>query len=120
MWKEQQDLSERLVKFGACIIKFIPIMKKTAEGRHIALQLTRSGTSAGANYEEACGAQSKADFIHKMQLVLKELRESKYWLRLIRASGLVPENNTDLQALIIESGELGNIIGKSIVTVKGK
>ena len=54
--------------------KLVVRLNKTAVGRHIGGQLTRSGTSAGANYEEACGAESRADFIHKLQIVLKELR----------------------------------------------
>jgi len=95
-------------------------LKKTAVGRHIVGQLTRSGTSAGANYEEACGAESRADFIHKLQLVLKELRESSYWLRLMRKTTLVPKTDKNLEALIQESEELASIIAKSIVTAKKK
>ena len=68
------DISERLLNFAADILKLVTRLNKTAVGRHIGGQLTRSGTSAGANYEEACGAESRADFIHKMQLVLKELK----------------------------------------------
>jgi len=70
--------------FAVEIIKLAVRLNKTSVGRHIGGQLTRSGTSPGANYEEACGAESRADFIHKLQIVLKELRESSYWLRLIR------------------------------------
>jgi four helix bundle protein len=58
-------------------------------GRHIGGQLTGSGTSAGANYEEACGAERRADFIHRLQVVLKELRESFYWLCLIKKTTLI-------------------------------
>lgn len=93
-------------------------LEKTAVEKHISNQLMRSATSAGANYEEACGAESKADFIHKMQLVLKELRESLYWLRLIRISDLVTHEYLD--SLLNESEELVKIIAKSIVTAKGK
>jgi len=86
--------------------------------RHIGNQLLRSGTSAGANYEEACGAESKADFVHKMQMTLKELRESLYWLKLIERAGLVPAKS--IEGLLCEAVELVNIIGKSVVTAKQK
>lgn len=76
----------------------------------------RSATSSGANYEEACGAESKADFIHKMQLVLKELRESLYWLKLIERSKLIPSD--DLHPLLGEADELSKIVAKSVITAK--
>ncbi len=90
MKNKRNDLSKRLLNFAAEIIKLALRLNKTAVGRHIGGQLTRSGTSAGANYEEACGAESRADFILKLQIVLKELRESSYWLRLIKKIELIP------------------------------
>ena len=72
MQSERNSLSERLLVFAADIIKLIVQLNKTVVGRHIGQQLTRPGTSAGANYEEAYGAESRADFIHKLQIVLKE------------------------------------------------
>ncbi len=71
---KSEELGERFIDFAANIIRFDIGLEKTAIGRHIGLQLARSATSAGANYEEACSAESRADFIHKMQIVLKELR----------------------------------------------
>jgi four helix bundle protein len=68
-------------------------LNKTAVERHIALQFLRAATSAGANYEEACAGESRADFIHKLQIVLKELRESLYWLRLVEKSFLAGSMN---------------------------
>ncbi|HDH06696.1 MAG TPA: four helix bundle protein [Nitrospirae bacterium] len=118
MKNERNDLSERLLDFAVQIIKLVVQLNKTVVGRHISKQLIRSSTSAGANYEEACGAESRADFIHKLQIVLKELRETLYWLRLIKKSNLV--SITNLEALIQEAGELTNIIAKSIVTTKKK
>ncbi|MBT9149768.1 MAG: four helix bundle protein [Dehalococcoidia bacterium] len=114
----QNELSERLLDFAADIIKLIVRLKKTAEGRHIGGQLMRSAASAGANYEEACGAESRADFIHKLQIVLKELRESFYWLCLIKKVNLI--SDTDVEPILQEAKELANIIGKSIVTAKKK
>ena len=81
-------------------------------------QLFRSGTSAGANYEEACGAESRADFIHKLQIALKELRESHYWLRLLLKSDAIQNFNID--SLIEETKQLINIIAKSLITAKKK
>ncbi|MDI6811170.1 MAG: four helix bundle protein [archaeon] len=81
-------------------------------------QLMRSATSSGANYEEACGAESKADFVHKMQLVLKELRESLYWLKLIERSKLIPDE--DLQPLLAEAEELVKIVAKTLFLFRKK
>ena len=114
------DISERLLNFAADILKLVTRLNKTAVGRHIGGQLTRSGTSAGANYEEACGAESRADFIHKLQIVLKELRETSYWLRLIKKAVLISSTDKNLTALLHEAKELTNIIAKSIVTAKRK
>lgn len=68
MQNKRNDLSARLLNFTAEIIKLVVWLNKTAVGRHISGQLTRSATSAGANYEEACSAESRADFIHKLQI----------------------------------------------------
>ncbi len=76
----------------------------------------RAATSAGANYEEACGAESRADFIHKIQIVFKELKESRYWLRLAKKSALV--SGTQLEVLLKEVEELTSIIAKSVITAK--
>ncbi len=118
MKSERSDLSERLLNFAANVIKLAAALNRTAPGRHIANQLMRSSTSSGANYEEACGAESKADFIHKMQLVLKELKESLYWLKLTRKSALIADERVD--PLLKESQELVNIIAKSIVTARSR
>lgn len=114
----QNDLSERFLEFGANIIKLSKDLYKTPEGRHIAGQLLRSGTSSGANYEEACGAESRRDFIHKLQITLKELKETCYWLRLIRKATLLPEKSLLLSSLLEENKELINIIAKSVITAK--
>ncbi len=102
----QNELSGRFLEFGANIIKLTTNLYKTPEGRHIGGQLLRSGTSSGANYEEACGAESRRDFIHKLQITLKELKESFYWLRLIRKAVLISEKNPLLSSLLEENKEL--------------
>jgi four helix bundle protein len=116
MKNRRQDLSERILNFGVAIIKSISKMTKSPIEKHMGFQLIRSTTSAGANYEEACGAESKSDFIHKMQIVLKELRESLYWLKLIERSAFLPHEN--VEPLIDEANELVRIIAKSIVTAR--
>ncbi|MBO8131555.1 MAG: four helix bundle protein [Candidatus Marinimicrobia bacterium] len=115
--KNRSDLSERLLEFAASSIKLTVRLKRTAVGRYIANQLMRAASSSGANYEEACGAESRADFIDKMQLVLKELRESLYWLKLVERSDLISGN--ELQPLLAESNELIKIVAKSVITAKG-
>lgn len=114
--KLTNDLSERFLNFAADIMKLITLLSKTYAGRHVSGQLFRSATSAGANYEEACGAESRADFVHKLQVVLKELKETRFWLRLIKKSALIKTSNID--DLIKEVEELLRIIAKSVVTAK--
>ncbi|MDO8886827.1 four helix bundle protein [Candidatus Oleimmundimicrobium sp.] len=116
MEEKANELSERLLDYGVEIVKLTMKLRKTSAGRQIANQLLRCGTSVGANYEEACGAQSRADFIHKLQIVLKEIRESLYWLRLIKKSAILKEQN--LIQIVEETKQLSNIIAKSIITAK--
>ena len=81
--KQQNGISERLLDFGVITVKLVDKLYQTKIGSILGNQLLRSGTSIGANYEEARGAQSKADFIHKLHIVLKESRETIYWIKLI-------------------------------------
>ena len=114
----RQELEDRLLRFAAACLKLVGRLGRTAEGRYISGQLMRSGASAGANYHEACAAESRADFCHKLQITLKELRESEYWLRLLRQAALVPEPAT--AALQDESGQLVRIIARSVITAKSR
>jgi four helix bundle protein len=118
MEEKANKLAERLLDYGVGIFKLTMKLDASLPGKHIGGQLFRSGTSAGANYEEACGAESKADFIHKLQIVLKELRESHYWLRLLLKSDTV--QNFNINSLIEETKQLINIIAKSVITAKKK
>ncbi|MEK6742027.1 MAG: four helix bundle protein [Nitrospirota bacterium] len=104
------------MSYAVDVVKISTLLRKTATGREIAGQLLRSGTSSGANYEEARGAQSRADFLHKLQIVLKELRESLFWLRLIDKAQIIKEQG--VASAIDETRQLGNIIAKSVVTAK--
>ncbi|MFH0867108.1 MAG: four helix bundle protein [Bacteroidota bacterium] len=114
----REILSERFLEFAVNIYKLEKQLCKTFSGRHVYGQLFRAGTSAGANYEEATGAESKSDFIHKMQVVLKELRESFYWLRFIKKAELIQADNPILIFLLKENDELLRIIGKSVASAK--
>src|SRR5438132_13880356 len=111
-----EELSERLLCFAARAGKLVDALPDTRLGRHIAGQLVRCGTSPTPNYEEACAAESRADFVHKLSIVLKELRESRSWVRLIIAAELLPESC--LSELLDECSQLCDIIGQSIVTAK--
>jgi four helix bundle protein len=85
-------------------------------GRQVAAQLIRSGTSAAPNYEEGCAAESRADFIHKLSICLKEVRESRFWIRLIVESPLLPTKKmADLQD---ECTQLCKILAQCLLTAK--
>ena len=114
----QRELGERLLDYGVRVIKVVEAMPGTLTGRRIGDQLLRSGVAVGANYEESRAAESTADFVHKLQLSLKELRESNYWLRLLSKAGTLPPNQ--LEELINESHQLRAILSKAVATAKGK
>jgi four helix bundle protein len=110
------DLSERLLEFAVRIGKVVDALPETRLGQHIAGQLVRSGTSPAPNYEEACAAESRRDFIHKVRIALKELRESRCWIRMITKSELLPKER--MSQLLTEADELCRILGKSLVTAR--
>ena len=112
------DIAERLLELAVRVIKMADSLPKSPSGTHISGQVIRSATSAGANYEEARGAESNKDFIHKLGICLKELRETRYWLKVICRTKLVPANR--MNDIVREADELCRIIGKSIVTAKKK
>jgi len=111
------ELSERLLDFAARSGKVVDALPNTRMGRHIAGQLVACSTSPAPNYEEACAAESRADFVHKLKIILKELRESRCWLRMIVKTELLP--STRLNPLLDEAAQLAKIIGQSVVTAKG-
>ena len=76
--KNNKDLSDRLLDFAVSVIKVADMLPNTVAGRHVGGQLIRAGTSSESNYEEACGAESRSDFVHKMSVVLKELKEARF------------------------------------------
>lgn len=116
MERRGEDHEDRLLEFAARVGKVVDALPDTRLARHIAGQLIRSGTSPAPNYAEACAAESKRDFIHKLGIALKELRESLTWIRLILKSELLPASR--MSPLLDEAQQLCNIVGKSIVTAK--
>ena len=116
MDRRGEDLEERLLDFAARVGRVVDALPNTRLGRHVAGQLIRCGTSPAPNYAEACAAESKRDFIHKLGVALKELRESRSWIQLILKSELLPEPR--MATLLDETEQLCSIVGKSIVTAK--
>jgi len=110
------ELTDRLLGFAARVGKVVDALPDTRLGRHVAGQLVRSGTSPAPNYDEGCAAESPADFAHKLNVALKEMRESRVWIRLIIKAKLLKE--TTLADLLDEANQLCNILGKSVVTAK--
>jgi len=117
MSEKANKISEDLFELSVAILKITSGLNYTPENKVIKDQLIRSGTSAGANYEEARGAESRADFIHKLHITYKELRETNYWLRLLyRISS--PSDDSCLVNAINESEKLIRIFAKSIITTR--
>jgi four helix bundle protein len=109
-------LEERLVDFAVGVIPIANRLSESFSGRHIAGQIIRSGTSAAPNYAEARSAESRADFIHKLRIAVKELNETAIWLRVITKGSLLP--GVPLSGVIQECDELRRIIGASLRTAR--
>lgn len=116
--EQPQPITERSFEFAVRIVKLCMYLdEKRGTARVLGPQILRAGTSVGANIEEAQGAQSKADFVSKMNIALKEARETHFRLRIISAASVLPK--TRLLPLIQEADELQRIIGAIIVSSKG-
>ncbi len=113
--KGKNLIQEKSFEFAVSIIKYYKQLKTQNEFA-IANQLLRSGTSIGANVEEALGGSSKKDFINKMTISLKEARESKYWLRLIIESDI----DKNITHLLADANSLVNILSKIVKTSKNE
>ncbi|RJQ79495.1 MAG: four helix bundle protein [Desulfobacteraceae bacterium] len=113
------DLEDRLIDFAVRILDTAQVLPKTKAGNHIAGQIIRCGTAPASNYGEAQSAESRSDFIHKMKISLKELRETRVWLLMIGRAKLI-KLESKLEPLIDESNQLIAIFVKSIKTARGK
>ena len=112
------DIAERMLNYSVGVLKMASKLPRNEIWRQITLQATRSAASVGANYEEARGAESRADFVHKVGVSRKELRESLYWMKMIKKAGMSKGNEID--ALCKEAGELIAILVKSMKTASKK
>ena len=113
------DLENRLIEFAASIILFTNSVNKSYAGIHLSNQITRSGTSPALNYGEAQASESRKDFIHKMNICLKELRETKSCLQIISKTHR-SNNKEQLEKNLNEASELIAIFTKSVSTAKRK
>ena len=106
----------RLLEFSARIIRLVDALPNTRAGNHVAGQLLRSGTSPYGNHGEVEAAESRKDFVHKLKVCLKELKETRRWLRLIERSRMLPEKS--LAPILAETEELIRIFFTSIRTAE--
>ena len=114
--KASYDLEERLLEYAVRIIRLVDALPATKAGRHVADQLLRCGTSPLANHGEVQGAESRKDFIHKLGICLKEIREAQRWLRLIFEVPLVAP--AKIQPLLAETDALIRIFVASLRTAE--
>ena len=118
MTKEREfDLQDRLVDYAVRIIGLSEALPETKAGKHVSSQILRSGTSPAPNYGEAQSAESKADFVHKLKISLKELRETEIWLKIITNAQMV-KSEVRLAPLLQETDELIAILFSSVETAK--
>ena len=116
--RRADELEGRLVDFSVAIIKLSEKLPRTAAGKHVADQILRSGTSPAPNYGELRGAESDADFSHKLGVIRKELNETRIWLRIIEKSAMADKNA--IAELFEENDELCRIINSSYRTSRQK
>lgn len=111
-----KEIAAKFLEFATLVIQYCRDHNKDQIDKHISIQLIRAATSCGANYEEARGAESRPDFLHKMQVVLKEARESLYWIKLIREFDKSEDGRID--DLFSKAEELVKIMSKSVASAK--
>ena len=116
--EKANEIEERLIDFAVRVIKVADALPKSPAGKHIASQLLRAGTSPAPNYAEARGAESNADFVHKLRISLKELNESCVWLRMVCRAELMKSERLD--DLIDENQQLCRVLNASVTTATRK
>ena len=112
------ELEERLIDFAVRLIRLSASLPRSVAGKHVGSQIMRSGTSPAPNYGEARGAESHADFVHKLRIVLKELNETSIWLRTIERSQMLQADS--IAQLIQENKELCRIFTSSLKTARSR
>ncbi len=112
----QNEFIEKCIAFSVKINKLRKYLREKQHEYNNSDQIQRSGTSIGANYSEACDAESKADFIHKLHIALKEANETIYWLKVLYGSELISQSQYD--DLLNDVNELYSLITASIKTAK--
>ncbi|MBS0011700.1 MAG: four helix bundle protein [Bacteroidales bacterium] len=116
---DKYSLEDRLVEYAVLSLEIAKLLPDTFEGKHLGAQLIRSGTSPALNYGEAQGAESKRDFLHKIRVILKELRESLICMKIIKKRNLIKDISI-LEKGFAESNELISIFVKTAQTVQNK
>ena len=109
------NLENRLIDFAVRIIRLTEALPNTKAGTHVAGQILRSGTSPASNYGEAQSAESAADFVHKLKIALKELRETLIWLNIVAQADMI-KSAALLEPLRQENDELIAILFASVKT----
>lgn len=117
MSKPRYDLEDRFVDFAVRICTLTDRFPPTAIAKHVGTQITRSGTSPLANYGEAQAAESRQDFVHKLRICLKELRETQAWLKFVERMNFCPE---EVLPVRLECNELVSILVASVRTARAK
>jgi four helix bundle protein len=116
--RKGDDIAERLLDVVEGVRQLLPALQADSASKHVAKQLWRSTTGGGANYEEARGAESCADFVHKIRVATKELREAHYWLRVLQRSDWLSVGAAD--GLVDEIDQLVAILVASARTAKSR
>ena len=112
METKPEPIEERTYRFALRVLKLVSSMPPTVAATVLGRQVLRSATSIGANVEEAKGASSRRDFTNKMNIALKEARETYYWLRLVRDAGILSEER--LAPIVQESLEIKKILSATV------
>lgn len=116
--RKGDDIAERLLNAVEGVRQLLPALEVDAARKHVAKQMWRAVTGGGANYEEARGAESSADFVHKVRVATKELREALYWLRVVQRSDWLTPGAAD--RLVDEVDQLVAILVVSARTAKSR
>jgi len=112
----REEFTDKCVKFAVKINKLRKYLREKQHEYNNSDQIQRSGTSIGANYSEACDAESKADFVHKMSIALKEANETIYWLKVLHGSDLISKDQ--YEELMKDVEDLYRVVAASVKTAK--